>query len=72
MTQITVFTRLSKNVKRVAINFRGNRHLISFYERGFVHDILTVFSGRVERRQWDNGRGRNFGDEPSSASEKRV
>ena len=52
VTKIAVFTRLSKNVKCVAINFRGNHHLISFYERGFLYDTLTVFSGRGERRQW--------------------
>jgi len=51
MKQIAVFTRLSKNVKCVAINFRGN-NLISFYERRFVYDTLPVFSGRGERREW--------------------
>jgi len=60
MTQIAVFTRLSKNVKCVAINFRGNHHLISFYERGFVHDTLTVLSGRGERRQWIMVEGENL------------
>jgi hypothetical protein len=52
MTQIAVFTGLSKNVKCVAINLRGNHHLISFYERPFVYDTLTVFSGIGERREW--------------------
>jgi len=52
MTRIAVFTRLSKNAKCVAINLRGNHHLISFYEPRFVYDSLTVFSGRGERREW--------------------
>jgi len=52
MTLIAVFTRLSKNVKCVVINFRGIYHLISFYERRFGYDNLTVFSGRGERREW--------------------
>lgn len=41
-----------KNVKCVAIHFHQNRHLISFYERRFVYDILRVSSGSGERREW--------------------
>jgi hypothetical protein len=40
-----------KYVKCVTINVHGNRHLISFYERRFVYDILMVFSGSGERRE---------------------